>query len=114
MAILYISHIALAYISLMLLLLRGVLSAKRIDWRKFKLLVIAPHLIDSLLLLSGIILFISVSYPFNSWIIAKLLFLTLYVRFAMKAFKKDQLFAIKPFILAVVSFMMILMVATVG
>lgn len=110
---LYFSHIALAYISLALLLIRGVLSARKVDWRQYKLLKIAPHLVDTLLLVSGIAFFVTVGYPLTSWIFAKVLFLVLYVIFAAKAFKKTQPFSLKHFILAVVSFMMILLVATV-
>lgn len=113
MQTLYFSHIALAYISLALLLVRGVLSAKAIDWRQYKILKIAPHAVDSLLLLTGVIFFVTVGYGISTWIIAKILFLALYIFFATKAFKKNQLFSLKHFILAVVSFMMILVVATV-
>lgn len=110
---LYFSHIALAYISLVLLLTRGVLAARKIDWRQYKVLKIAPHIVDTLLLLSGVGFFIAAGYSLNSWIFAKVLFLVLYIIFAAKAFKKTQPFSIKHFILAVVSFMMVLLVATV-
>lgn len=113
MQTLYYSHIALAYISLVLLLIRGVLSSKMIDWRQYKLLKIAPHAVDTLLLVSGIAFFVIVGYDFSSWIAAKLIFLVLYIIFAAKAFKKTQPFSLKHFLLAVVSFMMILVVATV-
>lgn len=53
MQTLYFSHIALAYLSLALLLVRGILSARMVDWRQYKLLKIAPHLVDTLLLISG-------------------------------------------------------------
>lgn len=110
---LYPAHIAFAYVSLILLLLRGVLSARMVDWRQYKLLRIAPHLVDTLLLASGVAMFLMADYPLSSWIFAKVLFLVLYVMFSAKAFKKNQCFSLKHFILSVVSFMMILLVATV-
>lgn len=110
---LFLPHVALAYLSLIFLLTRGILASRQIDWRQYKLLKIAPHIIDTLLLLSGIALFITTGYSLNSWILAKILFLILYIIFAAKAFKKTQPFSLKHFILAVVSFMMILIVATV-
>lgn len=113
MKFVYLSHIGLAYISLALLLLRGVLSAKQVDWRQYKLLKIAPHLVDTLLLVSGLTVFLVFSYPISSWIIGKIVFLVLYIIFAAKAFKKTQPFSLKHFILAVISFMMILLLATI-
>lgn len=113
MSTLYIAHILFAYLSLSLLMIRGVLSARRINWRANKLLNIAPHLVDSLLLLTGIALFLLAGYSWHSWIVAKLLFLVLYIVFAAKAFKKNRPFAIRPYLSAVVSFMMILLVATI-
>lgn len=108
----YYIHISLAYISLILLLIRGLLSAKMIDWRKYKFLKISPHIIDTLLLISGIVFFIYADMYLQSWILAKLFFLVMYIYYATRAFKKDKPFSIKHFILAVISFMMILMVAT--
>lgn len=109
---LFLSHISLAYISLGLLLLRGVLSAKMVDWRQYKVLKITPHIIDTLLLISGITLFFSFGFNWNEgWIWSKLLFLVLYIIFATKAFKKQQPFSLKHFLLAVVSFMLIMLIA---
>lgn len=110
---LFLSHITFAYISLVLLLVRGVLSAKQVDWRQFKILKIAPHAIDTVLLLSGLTIFFYVDYPLQPWLIAKFLFLVFYIVFSVKAFKKSTPFSLKHFILAVVSFMMMLLVATV-
>ncbi|QLB20143.1 invasion protein expression up-regulator SirB [Vespertiliibacter pulmonis] len=114
MNIIYLSHISLAYISLGLLLLRGVLSAKMVDWRQYKILKIAPHIIDTLLLISGITIFFGFSFNWNeSWIWSKLLFLVLYIIFAAKAFKKQQPFSLKHFLLAVVSFMLMMLIAVI-
>lgn len=112
MKALFLSHVALAYISLALLLIRGVLSAKMVDWRQYKLLKIAPHAVDTLLLVSGVVIFFTFGFSFaEPWIWSKLLFLVLYIVFAAKAFKKGQMFSLKHFLLAVVSFMLTMLVA---
>ncbi|AFU18825.1 SirB2 family protein [Actinobacillus suis] len=111
-------HVGFAYISLILLLTRGVLASKMVDWRQYKILRIAPHLIDTLLLVSGIILLVILLsngiYALNEmqWLIPKIAFLVLYIVFSAKAFKKSQPFSLKNFILAVVSFMLTMLVAT--
>ncbi|KIE91782.1 hypothetical protein AP1022_03203 [Actinobacillus pleuropneumoniae] len=108
----------LCYISLILLLTRGVLASKMVDWRQYKVLRIAPHIVDTLLLVSGIallaILLSNGIYALNEmqWLIPKIAFLVLYIVFSVKAFKKSQLFSLKNFILAVVSFMLTMLVAT--
>ncbi|AUI65509.1 MULTISPECIES: SirB2 family protein [Glaesserella] len=113
MEVLFYSHVVLAYVSLALLLVRGILSAKMVDWRAYKVLKIAPHAVDTLLLVTGLTIFIYFGLDIQPWILAKLFFLVMYTYFATKAFKKGQRFSIKHFILSVVSFMMVMMVATV-
>lgn len=111
---LFLSHISLAYISLGLLLLRGVLSARMVDWRQYKILKIAPHLIDTLLLISGVAIFFLVGFSWEeTWIWSKLLFLVLYIIFSAKAFKKGQLFSLKHFLLSVISFMLMMLIAAI-
>lgn len=111
------SHAGFAYLSLILLLTRGALSARMVDWRKIKLLRIAPHAVDTLLLVSGAcVLYGYVSNGIYSlaemhWILPKLAFLVLYVVFTAKAFKKNQPFSLKFFLLAVASFMLAIMTA---
>ncbi|EFX91647.1 invasion gene expression up-regulator SirB [Actinobacillus ureae] len=115
---LVLAHVGFAYISLILLLTRGVLASKMVDWRQYKILRITPHLIDTLLLVSGIILLVILLsngiYALNEmqWLIPKIAFLVLYIVFSAKAFKKSQPFSLKNFILAVVSFMLTMLVAT--
>lgn len=113
MSNLFFAHLGLAYLSLTLLLTRGVLSARMVDWRQYKWLKIAPHLVDTLLLISGFTLFFGIGFSWaETWIWSKLLFLVLYIIFAAKAFKKNQPFSLKFFLLAVVSFMLTMLVAT--
>lgn len=115
---LMLSHVGFAYISLILLLTRGVLASKMVDWRQYKILRIAPHLIDTLLLISGILLLVILLsngiYALNKmqWLIPKIAFLVLYIVFSTKAFKKSQPFSLKNFILAVVSFILTMLIAT--
>lgn len=112
------AHIGLAYISLILLLTRGFLSSKMVDWRQYKILRIAPHAVDTFLLITGIAaVVIFLSYEFFtlaqfSWLLPKLLFLVLYIVFATKAFKKGQPFSLKFYLLAVVSFLLMMLTAT--
>ncbi len=107
------SHAGLAYLSLMLLLARGVLAAKTLDWRKYKVLNIAPHILHTLLIASGLTLAWQLGYSAGTmWIWTKLFFLVLYVIFSAKAFRKSQPFSLKYFLLAVISFMLIITAAT--
>lgn len=111
------SHAGFAYLSLILLLTRGALSARQINWRQYKILKIAPHIIDTLLLLSGA----TVVYAYTSegvytlselsWLLGKFLFIVLYVIFSAKAFKKNQPYSIKFYLLSVVSFMIAMFIA---
>lgn len=105
------SHAGFAYLSLILLLVRGVLSMKGVDWRQYIVLRIAPHLVDSLLLLSGLTVFSALMsskiYEIREmgWLIPKLICLVLYIVFSAKAFKKSKPFSMLFFILALASFL---------
>ncbi len=111
------SHAGFAYISLVLLLARGVLAAKGGNWRQFKVLTIAPHLVDTLLLVSGgVVTGVMLSndiYTLGemSWLLGKFLFIVLYIIFAAKAFKKNQPFSLKFHLAAVASFLIAMMMA---
>jgi uncharacterized membrane protein SirB2 len=82
-------HIACAFISIVLFVLRHVLSLRNIDWRKSRALRIMPHVVDSLLLVSAILLTIAIGqYPFvNGWLTVKLIALVAYIFLAMQALK---------------------------
>lgn len=112
MNILFLFHIAFAYTSLALLLTRGLLSARKVNWRQYKSLRILPHIIDTLLLLSGFTIFVGFGFSMlQTWIWSKFLFIVLYVFFSIKAFKEND-FSIKHFILAVISFCLAMAVVT--
>lgn len=113
-----LGHVGFAYISLILLLGRGILATKSVDWRQYKILRIAPHLVDTLLLGTGIallaILFSDGIYTRLDelqWMLPKMLFMLCYIIFAAKAFKKSQPFSLKYFTLAVVSFVLTMLFA---
>lgn len=105
------SHAGFAYISLILLLSRGFLAYKGVDWRQYKVLKIAPHAVDTLLLLSGACVLYSVLsneiYPLGEmgWLFAKFVFIVGYVIFAIKTFKRGNAFSLYPFCLTLGSFL---------
>ncbi|WP_301098442.1 SirB2 family protein [Otariodibacter sp.] len=114
MQILFFSHITFAYISLILLLIRGILSIKNVNWRQYKVLRILPHFIDSLLLISGVSIFVIYGFSiFEIWIWLKILFIILYIIFSIKTFGKNKLFSIKYLILSIISFISAMIIVIV-
>ena len=83
-------HIICAFVSLGLLIIRGAMQLTKKDWRAVKSLKILPHLIDTLLVLSGIIMLFIFNYGLPVWIIAKTVLLIGYVIFSAKFFSKKQ------------------------
>ena len=109
--ILYL-HIFCAFLSLLLLIIRGVMQLNNYNWRVIKPLRILPHLTDTLLLISGFIVAFGVGYGFPWWIIAKLLLLIVYVFFSVKFFSKNVISANKLyFIAALTAFSGIMLIA---
>ncbi len=82
-------HIASASISISLFLLRGVLQFTGIEWRRWRLLRIAPHVNDTVLLAAAIALSLySQQYPLaQGWLTAKVLALLLYIGLGSIAFR---------------------------
>ena len=76
-------HISCVALSISLFVLRGMLQFGGVNWRQWRILRIAPHLVDTLLLGSAIWLAITIGqYPFmNSWLTAKVIALFAYVYF---------------------------------
>ncbi|VEH66524.1 invasion gene expression up-regulator, SirB [Rodentibacter pneumotropicus] len=50
-------HVFCAFLSLGLLIIRGIMQLRGKDWRAIKLLKILPHLADTLLIVSGLTIF---------------------------------------------------------
>ncbi len=80
LAIKYV-HVTCVTLSISLFVLRGALQFAGVAWRQWRVLRIAPHVIDTLLLTSAIWLAIALrQYPFvNGWLTAKVLALCAYV-----------------------------------
>jgi uncharacterized membrane protein SirB2 len=111
-------HIACAFASILLFVLRHVLSLRNVDWRKSKALRIMPHVVDSVLLASAISLTLIIEqYPFvNSWLTVKIIALVAYIILGMQALKADRTQAARrmAFVAAVIVFGFIVTVARTG
>jgi uncharacterized membrane protein SirB2 len=109
-------HVACVVVSILLLVLRHVLSLRNVDWRKSRALRILPHAVDSVLLLSAILLTIAIGqYPFvNGWLTVKVIALVAYIFLAMQALKagRSQSARRVAFFAAVIVFAFIATVAT--
>ena len=68
---------------------RGIGTLFQKDWIKKKVFKIAPHVIDTIMLVSGISLVIMSGYSFSQdWIWAKIIAVIAYIFFALMAFKR--------------------------
>ena len=81
-------HFFCAFLSLGLLLLRGMMQLNGKNWRAVKLLKILPHLSDTLLIISGSAILYLFPVELEPWLIAKFALLILYIIFAAKFFSK--------------------------
>jgi uncharacterized membrane protein SirB2 len=83
------THLLLVAISLSLLMLRFGLSLRGSDLLQRKFLKIAPHVVDTLLLLSAIGLMLTIQqYPFvTPWLNEKLIGVMAYIALGVMAFK---------------------------
>lgn len=108
-------HMSTAFISLSLFLLRGYWVFTHSIQMNKKWVKIIPHINDTVLLVSAIILAISIQqYPFSeSWLTAKFTALLLYIILGMFALKRAKNMKNKMlfFILALITYSYILMVA---
>jgi uncharacterized membrane protein SirB2 len=85
-------HVGIAYLSISLFILRSILSVSESPLLQHKILKIAPHLVDTLLLLFAILLTIKIQqYPFvNDWLTAKLFALFAYIIVGTVAIKRGK------------------------
>ena len=81
-------HIVCAFLSLGLLIIRGGMQLSGKNWRAIKLLKILPHLVDTLLIASGLTIFFLVGYQLQSWLVMKYIMLVLYIFFSAKYFSR--------------------------
>lgn len=89
-------HISTVVISIILFNIRAYGLAMNAEWRKNRLLLVMPHINDSLLLFSAIAMCFQIrQYPFvNDWLSVKVVFLLVYIGlglfFMRKARSKSQ------------------------
>ncbi|MBF0751175.1 MULTISPECIES: SirB2 family protein [unclassified Pasteurella] len=105
-------HIFCAFLSLGLLLIRGIMQLKGGDWRAIKLLKILPHVADTALIVSGLVIFFLLPFELETWLIAKFCLLILYVIFSAKFFGRKVVKANPIFLLlALISFISAILIA---
>jgi uncharacterized membrane protein SirB2 len=85
-------HMSLVFISIILFIIRGGAKVCQSHGFNQKWLKIVPHLLDSLLLVSGIALTIIIAqYPISHhWLTVKMLLLVGYIVLGMKTMKSTQ------------------------
>ncbi len=84
-------HIACAFLSLSLFIIRSMMQLTGKNWRDRKVLKILPHLSDTLLFCSGIGLFLLFQQNVTTWFIYKMLFIALYIAVATIFFSRKRL-----------------------
>ena len=108
-------HMSTAFISISLFLLRGLWVFQASPMMNKKWVKILPHVNDTILLLSAILLMLSIQqYPFvDAWLTAKFIALIIYIVFGMFALKRAKTIKNKSvfFILALSMFSYIVGVA---
>lgn len=82
-------HIACATLSITLFFIRGLWMMADADWRRYRTLQVAPHLVDTLLLASGIVLvWRTGQYPLEQpWLTAKIGALLAYIGLGLVALR---------------------------
>ncbi|MDU8925160.1 SirB2 family protein [Pasteurellaceae bacterium LIM206] len=85
-------HAVCAFLSLFLLIIRAAMQLNQKDWRAIKLLKIAPHLVDTLLVVSGLVLLFGFIQGVPVWIMAKFALLVVYIIFSAKFFSRKTQF----------------------
>ena len=101
-------HMLCAVISIISFIIRGALAIKGSSILQKKWIRIAPHIIDTLLILSAVGLMVSIQqYPFvNGWLTAKFIGLIVYIFLGVVTLKiaKSQPVRIAAYLLAIVTF----------
>lgn len=87
-------HVWCVTISFALFVLRAVWHAAGSELLSRKLIRVAPHIVDTLLLLSGVILVTTLNYAQNipHWLVAKLLIIVFYIALGFIGFKVKRSF----------------------
>ncbi len=83
------SHAGLAYLTIMLFVIRFLLFSVSPKWRANKILKVVPHIIDTLLLVFALMMvFSSVFSLSHGWLAAKTIGLIVYIGFGVVAIRK--------------------------
>jgi uncharacterized membrane protein SirB2 len=84
-------HVTCVVLSISLFVLRGTLELTSKPWRQWRLLRVAPHIVDTALLGSALWLAWRIGqYPFvDAWLTAKVLALVLYILLGMRALGRN-------------------------
>lgn len=108
-------HMSLVTLSGVLFLLRGILMLKSSKALQMKTLKIAPHIIDTGLLITGVSLAVILGLKPSEtpWIMAKLIALVVYIGLGTIAIKRGKTLAIRAtaFVAALITFAYIIAVA---
>jgi uncharacterized membrane protein SirB2 len=108
-------HIGSVILSFALFLFRGGLMFADVGWRKHGLLRIGPHVVDTVLLVSALILcWLLRQYPFvQHWLTVKVLALVAYIVLGSLALKRAPAMRLRAlfFVLASLTFLFIASVA---
>lgn len=109
------AHMSLALLSVTLFFIRGLWMMADSPLRQHRLVKIAPHIIDTLLLLSAIVLVVQTrQYPWeHSWLAAKIIALLVYIGIGLVALRLGRSKQIRVFawLLALLVFAYMLLVA---
>lgn len=86
------SHLGFVGISILFFILRGGSKLLDLQWIEKKWVKISPHIIDTLLMASGILLmFASRQFPIEqNWLTVKLVLLVAYILLGVKTMKSTQ------------------------
>jgi uncharacterized membrane protein SirB2 len=108
-------HVYSVIMSFALFLFRGALMFADVSWRQHGLLRVAPHVIDSVLLVSALVLsWLIQQYPFvHPWLTVKVLALVVYIVLGSLALKRARNLGLRAlfFLLASLTFLFIVSVA---
>ena len=99
-------HVAFAYLTVASFVARGLLSIADSPARNAKWIRIAPHIIDTFVLLFGIALAVTLSLSplANGWLMAKIVGLVAYIGFGVMAMRaRSKPLKILGFVLAIAS-----------
>lgn len=83
------SHAGLAYLTIILFVIRFLLFSVSPKWRANKILKIVPHIIDTLLLVFALMMVFSSAFGLShGWLAAKTIGLIVYIGFGVVAIRK--------------------------